>query len=64
MSTPNPTDELLADAIALLRKMKNERQLWAGNSGFTNAHREDINDLTLRYAHLRADQLTLDGGGA
>jgi hypothetical protein len=48
--------ELLDDAIALLRKMKNDDHLWRGLHGFTSARREDVNDLLKRHSAL--------GGGA
>ena len=49
---PENKDELLADAITLLRKMKQDKHLWAGDHGFSTAHREDVNDLIKRHRAL------------
>lgn len=50
-------DDLLKDSIRLFTKMKGSKHLWNGDSGFTNAHREDVNDLIKRFIALG-----LDGG--
>lgn len=56
----NDTDQaLFQETLALLRKMKNDRNLWSGAHGFTPSHREDVNDILLRSAVLVAQREAL-----
>lgn len=44
--------ELLADAIAVLLKIKNDRKVWLGEVGLNPARREDVNDILRRHQAL------------
>ena len=50
---------LLSEAMALLRKMKADKNLWSGAHGFSPSHREDINDLLLRSSVAAAQREAL-----
>jgi hypothetical protein len=42
--TAEPKEELLADAEHILRKIKDDKNLWNGQVGLSPSHREAIND--------------------
>ncbi len=39
-----PKEELIADAEHILRKIKEDPNLWSGKVGLSQSQREDIND--------------------
>ena len=49
-------DDLLKDMMRQLIKLKSDRSLWDGRTGFTPAHREDINDLQRRFVALNLEE--------
>jgi hypothetical protein len=42
--TAEPKEELIADAEHILRKIKDDKNLWNGQVGLSPHHRDSIND--------------------